>query len=335
LAPVADSLVVVPLEVVGNVPPVYNFGGFMSTVSVFFHRPRGAYYARCHIPLSLRPLFQGRIECWRGLGTRDKRLASVKASVWNSRIQQLFYTLKLRGHTMDKAQIDGLIFRWMFATLDAYEEDRCDRLPRMDDDEVEDQWTGCSMAFDEAHGALIDGDYASQKTDVDVLLASAELPLLDPHSPAYARLARELLIAKQRVYQVEMERWSGDYRTSLLPSSPSAVPTAVVPAAPPVAPTKLFSEVAELYLKEHHTRSAKTQSTIQSNFTKFLKTIGGDRPIGEVTKEMARAYKGRMVSDQLKAASVNKALKSLSHFVKWCRGKGSLGIRSAILSMVS
>ena len=90
-------------------------------MSVFYHRPRKSFYARVYLPISIRSYFKGRIQCWRSLGTKDKHRAGVKAAQWNSRLQQLFYTLAMRGQTMNTAQIDALIARWMFATLDMCE----------------------------------------------------------------------------------------------------------------------------------------------------------------------------------------------------------------------
>lgn len=223
---------------------------------------------------------------------------------------------------MDKATIDPLISRWCYATLDLCEEDRIDRLPDMTDDEVKDQWTGCSMAYDEAQGALLSGDYKGIHGEIQELLLSATLPPLDPASRDFARLARAFLRAKQTVYREEMRRWSGDYSSATLglPTAPVAVA-----AAPHVTPTQRFSEVATLYLKEHHTRSAKTQGTIQANVKTFLKVIGGDRPLGEITKAHCRTYKESLVSAKLQAASSNKYLKGLSHFLKWAKGQGFVG----------
>jgi hypothetical protein len=291
----------------------------MSTVSVFYHRPRKSFYARVYIPVSLRSFFQHRVQCWRSLGTKDKKVATVKASIWNSRLQRLFYTLQTRGHRMDQAQIEALITRWMFATLDLCEDSRAERLPGMTDDEVDDQWTGCAMAVDESTGMLLSGDYAGAHREIQELLFSATLPALDVASPSYARLARAYLSARQRVYSVEMDRWSGNYRSSL-------AATAALPATPtpdvPVVPTKPFSEVATLYLKEHHTRRPRTQSMIESAFKDFLKVIGGDKPLGDISKNDCRAYKSKLVAAYLKASTINKHLHSLDHLFRWAKGQG-------------
>jgi hypothetical protein len=96
----------------------------------------------------------------------------VKAAQWNSRLQQLFYTLAMRGQTMNTAQIDALIARWMFATLDMCEEERCHQLPTMSDDDLEGQWHGLSEVFDRAPGALLAGNYKAVKSEVDELLTT-------------------------------------------------------------------------------------------------------------------------------------------------------------------
>ena len=65
---------------------------------------------------------------------------------------------------------------------------------------------------------------------------------------------------------------------------------------------------------------------IEASFKVFVKVIGGDRPIGNITKDDCRKYKAYMVEEQgNKAATVNKKLKNLEHLFKWTKGQGFVG----------
>jgi hypothetical protein len=91
--------------------------------------------------------------------------------------------------------------------------------------------------------------------------------------------------------KVEGERWDGEEEPidcNSLPvtdSTPTANGTLAKAPAPPA--TKLLSTVITAYFKEHK-REPRTDSQIKSVFEKFTKAIGGDCPIGEITKEKCK-----------------------------------------------
>ena len=85
-------------------------------------------------------------------------------------------------------------------------------------------------------------------------------------------------------------------------------------------PTKPFSEVSALYFKEHR-RAPRTDEQIQSDFKKFLGIIGGDKPIGDITKADCRLYKETMLKS-VGISTANKNLHSLSHLWNWAMGQG-------------
>ncbi len=119
-----------------------------------------------------------------------------------------------------------------------------------------------------------------------------------------------------------MGRADGEYRTLVVQRRPPmeqarrAEPAVVVP----VVKTKPFSVVFEKYLAENKERQPRTQSQIRSGFLKFLAAIGGDKPVGEITREHGRTYKEAMLAKNLGAASVNKYLHGLSHCLEWANG---------------
>ena len=76
-----------------------------------------------------------------------------------------------------------------------------------------------------------------------------------------------------------------------------STPTARAQQRPP---TKLFDEVSALYFKEHR-RAPTTDEQIQSGFNKFLVIIGGDKPIGDITKADCWQYKEAQRTNSTKA----------------------------------
>ncbi|MBU6483001.1 MAG: tyrosine-type recombinase/integrase [Nitrospirae bacterium] len=61
---------------------------------------------------------------------------------------------------------------------------------------------------------------------------------------------------------------------------------------------------------------------IEATFKTFLRVIGGDKPIGDITKADCRAFKESMVSAYRKAATINKHLHFLDHLFRWAKGQG-------------
>ncbi len=286
-------------------------------------RHRRTLYHRSIIPKSLRPLFQGKVQFWRSLRTVDRDLAAVRSARLEYEARRLFYILQHKGSSMDKAQIAALIEQWKASFLEMGEQERIDKDVPLDDDDLDSADTALSVALGETYEALVSCNYRSIGGEVDELLAAHKLPALDHDSEAYRRLARELLKAKLDVLKVERERWRGEYveqgngaasiaSTPLSPSPP--------PAQRPV--TKLFSEVADLYFREHK-RAARTDAQIRANFTKFLGIIGEDRPIGDITKGDCRHYKETMLKS-VGVATANKNLHNLSHLWNWATGQGFL-----------
>lgn len=273
---------------------------------------RGTLYHRSIIPKSLRPLFQGKVQFWRSLRTLDRDLAGVRSARLEYEARRLFYILE--HSTMEKAEIAALIRHWEDTALDAGEDERIIRAPLSAND-IDKADTALSVALEATHEALVSGDYNAVGGEVDDLLVAHKLPRLDHTSEAYKRLARELLKAKVDVFRVELERWHGEYRHN----GPLAVGSPSTPAKHQTS-SKPFSEVSALYFKEHR-RAPRTDEQIQSGFKKFLVIIGGDRPIGDITKADCRQYKETLLKS-VGIATANKNLHSLSHLWNWASGQG-------------
>lgn len=143
---------------------------------------------------------------------------------------------------------------------------------------------------------------------------------IEPGSPEFGRLCYELLKGKVELLREEMRRMDGGYREA--ESGPSEPRQSVVSMVLTV--TKPFSVVFEKYLAENKERQPRTQSQIRSGFLKFMAAIGGDKPVGDITREDGRAYKEVMLAKKLGAASVNKYLHGLSHCLEWAKGNGYL-----------
>ena len=226
--------------------------------------------------------------------------------------RRLFYTLE--HSTMEKAQIAALIRQWQDTALEAGEDERIINGP-LSSNRIDSAETALSVALEETHEALVSGEYGAVAGEVDELLAAHNLTRLDHGSESYKRLARELLKAKVEVFRVELERWQGEYR-----HNGSAAVHSPIPSAKERTPSKPFSEVAALYFKEHK-RAQRTDEQIQSSFKKFLVIIGGDKPIGDITKADCRQYKETLLKS-VGIATVNKNLHNLSHLWNWALGQG-------------
>lgn len=84
----------------------------------------------------------------------------------------------------------------------------------------------------------------------------------------------------------------------------------------------LFSVIAKKYLAENP-RARRTADQVRIEFDKFLKTIGGDRPIASITKDEGRTYKELLIQDRgVSLATVAKHLHTLSGLFTWAEKQG-------------
>jgi integrase len=201
------------------------------------------------------------------------------------------------------------------------EEDRASRT-KITENEREATYLGLSDTFDAASDQLRTNDLTAIAPTVDELLTTHGLSL-EKDSTEYRLFSRLVLQGFMAALKVEGERWDGEEEAIDFNSSPAndSAPTVNGTTAP--LHTKQLSEVITAYFKEHK-REPRTDSQIRSGFKKFTKAIGGDCPIGDITKEKCRTYKEGMAAQKLSVSSVNKYLHSLSHLLTWAKGQGYL-----------
>jgi hypothetical protein len=171
-------------------------------------------------------------------------------------------------------------------------------------DQLEEAWT--DLTFNRLSGV---------EKIADELLAGQGVKL-DKDSTTYRKLCRELLKARMQLLRTERQRMDGAY----VPA-PSAVGRHNGSAATQAPVTKPFSAVAEVYLKELSNRQPRTQGMFRAGFAKFLKATGGDRPIGNITKDHCRTYKESMTKEGLVAATVSSALPYVGAWTRVLAGR--------------
>ena len=285
--------------------------------TVFIPPHRLSFYKRTTIPKTLRHFFGGRLEYWRSLSTDDKDMARLKSAQWEARARRVFVTLKLRGKTMTKDEVDDLISRWMETRLDEFEGYRATCGP-VSDEYRESQMDGLSIELEATEESLIGCDYRKVEKEADELLTAGGLPLLDHAGAEFGRLCRRLLLGKQEVIRIETDRWDGIYHnltTQLTARTPA-------PRTPPTAAGKMFSEVARLYCKENP-RAVRSEVQMQSELERFVTALGGDKPVNTITKAVVRTYKESMLQERkLSQATCVKHLAHLSGLFRWSVNQG-------------
>lgn len=289
--------------------------GNMRTSSIFLPTGRDSFYSRLTVPLQVQRFLGGRKEVWKSLRTADKELAQVRASTWQAAGRQLFHTLKRYGDRMTKADIEHLVQRWLDTALDEAEASR----PTV----VTDQWRrdrdeGLSVHNDSLMESMLSFRYDRMTEDADDLLKSAGLPAMDHQSQAFKHLCRRLLEAHLEYTRLQQERLDGGYqpfhRHSFHPTQS---------ATTPLPPTKMFSEVVKLYYEENPPRSARSGFQVQSELKRFTETIGGDCPIGQITKDHCRTYKESLLKARgLSLVTASKWLGIVSTIFRWAIRQG-------------
>ena len=110
---------------------------------------------------------------------------------------------------MDKVQIDALVHDWAWLRLDVWEERVVG--PSRSAKRWESIEEDFNVELDATREALMGNKYQMARDEVNELLQSNDLPMLDHGSVEYKRLARAFLMANQEVLKIEMERWNEDY----------------------------------------------------------------------------------------------------------------------------
>ena len=264
-------------------------------LTLFQPRRRLCFYHRAVIPQALRPYFRGRRQVWKSLRTTDPDQARLLTLTLQARTQRLFLTLKREGQYMTTADIARLIADWKDTELERLEDVRV--LHRFDEDQrslMADQAIEQHEALDDT---LEDNRYDRVASEADALLLAAGVPLLDPLSLPFKRLCRRLLLAKREVLREDIDRWQGVYKSQPV-GRPTITSTPVQKASP------LFSEFVETYF-QGKTKAKRSIPEYRTKFHKFMESMGGDRPIGTITKvDHATPFVNALRKGGLKAGTV-------------------------------
>lgn len=246
---------------------------------------------------------------WRSLGTVEKDETTYRSLQAEASGQRLFRTLTQHGTRMTKYQIETLIARWLEEALDEAEDARAIGGPMTDEDR-DAIHGGLSDQFDIANEALISGNYGKIISEADELLQATGLPALDHTGADFARLCRRLLRAKIEFLRIEFDRWDGEYRDDHRRA-------ATMDSAVPATASLPFTVVLDKYLLATP-RPDRTANPLRAEFEKFLGTIGGDRPIGSITRADCVAYKESLqVVRNLSLMTCIKHLSNLETLYKW------------------
>lgn len=276
--------------------------------SVFLRR--GYFYCRVIIPTSLRVILGARAQLWKSLRTHSKNTATLRAALWEGRVSRLFFRLAQSAHTMTPAQINKLVAEYVNADLEASEETSL-TISRTDA-QREGASLGLTSALEDIQHELIDNDFKRVVEAAEELLSKHSLSV-ERDSLDWKRLCRGLLVGFQTVVRAELRALEGDY-------SPQPPTNGETDTRGPVTVSRRFSEVSALYFTENK-RAPRTDGQIKAEFMRFLAVIGGDKPLGHITKADCRLYKEARLKS-IRAATVNKHLHSLAHLFTWASGQG-------------
>ena len=301
-------------------------------MGIFLPQKRQALYHRISIPKGLRRYFRGRREVWRSLRTTDREQARVQAFQLESLAKRVFFTLKRYAHLMDNETIERMVAGWLETAIEQTENEWFLGGP-ISDEEYEDRYEKLDSYSDFMGEALRGGELQRMAGHADDLLKVAGLPALDHESVEFKKLRRRLLEAQLEYTNRLRARIAGEYRPFYNSHHSSPMTLGSVPQAPTrtagagsatgEAASKLFSEVVRLYYEENKPRSVRSGRQVQSEVTRFIETIGGDRPISQITKDNCRAYKESMMKDRgLSLTTVGKWLGIVSSIFRWAGKQG-------------
>lgn len=302
---------------------------------------RDSYYSRLLVPLDLRPFLDSRQEIRRSLRTSNYRDAKLRAARWEGRIALLFGHLRQHGATMKLDQIKRLVQHYLDTSLEEAEAGRLNGTA-LGDNEQEATELAITDLLEATQEQLQLNNFKKIEDEADELLQLHKLTL-SKSSEAYRRLCRELLKAKQVFLKAELDRMEGNYwgkdsadystRTKTHSSPDSFTPESV----------RLFSEVLQDYFKHYEHRDKRTNHEKTVVFNRFMESIGGDKPVQDITKgecvrfrdtysllpkRIANHLRGKSMADVLAAvegteyprvtkATVNLALDDVRHFFTW------------------
>lgn len=298
-------------------------------MSVFIPNGRESFYCRVTIPLRLWSLV-GRKDVWRSLKTTDRDLAEIRAAKWRASGRRLFLILKRQRGLMNKRTIDDLVQNWLDELLDEevkwtphLDEDLADYAELLHEQRLDNQWRRMSEQADDllkAAGLTLDHG--------DTLFRLLCQRLLEGHIE-YTRIQRDRLQGNYRPFNhhgalnLTVSAAPPSFRSEASPPTPPAPPPITLATKPEASRTCPFMDVVTLYFKENIPRSQRSASQIRLEFERFLKVIGGNHPIGDITKEDCRRYKEHLLHERkLRLVTVIKWLGMVGAIYRWASKQG-------------
>lgn len=191
---------------------------------------------------------------------------------------------------MTKHQIDALISRWLEDALDEAEDERAMQ-GRISEAQREDSQLGLSELFDGAREALADGDCRTVTKKADELLRVASLPALGVVSSE----------PRSSMHKPKLIGGTVNTGTSTYEAAVTSLP---------------FSDVMEKYLASSP-RPPRTANPMRAEFLRFMETLGGDRPIGSISRADVVRYKERLQAKKQSPLTLIKHLSGLDALFKW------------------
>jgi integrase len=178
--------------------------------------------------------------------------------------------------------------------------------------------------FDAMSEALRSCDYRSVESQADELLKAAGLPALDHKGAEFGRLCRRLLQANIEYTRTEKDRWEGSepYKRPDKGAINGVAAQVASNVAAPANSGPTFSVVVDKYFAENP-RPDRTAKPMRAEFARFVEIIGGNRHIGNITKEDVRSYKDNLVTERKQSiVTVSKHLSCLSVVFKYAEANG-------------
>ncbi len=295
---------------------------------------RGRYYSRVFVPADLQGLI-GRVEIRKSLRTVVYRDAKLLSYQWEGRLSHLFTTLRTKGLSMTLEQIKKLVQAYISEELEGQEAWRMSLKNGLDDDQNDTMSMVLTDRLAESAEQLQRNNYRMVSRKVDDLLQRHKRTV-PKTSEAYHRLCRELLKAEQYILKRELDRQDGHYWNEF-----DQGPTREPLSQPETV--RLISEALGDYFKHYEHRDKQTNHEKQGTFTRFVNSVGGDRPLQDVVKadcirfrdqysrlpkRVANDLRGKPMVDVIATlegtayqsvtkTTVNLALDDVRHFFQW------------------
>ena len=294
----------------------------------------GVYYFRKVVPKNLRNIIQ-KSEIKVSLKTKDYSEAMVKFHQEASYCEQLFNNAKLSGgFSLSNKAIKQIAGKWLSSKL-------------IDDDAVrlhvnpEQSFMPNTDDTYNSHISTLDGcldgnDFSLIEEDIRFVIRTNGLPIYKGNKEYYT-LAREIIMANIRYYQVIKKRYMGDYSDKL---------EDVLASYPSNNINMTLNDLFRLYEKNSN-KPATTISTYKNAVNKFME-LYPQSSVSDIDRAMVRNYRDQLlqvprlkprtnhmtlpelarysrsnkIDDFISPATVNKNIKSIGAVLSWGESSG-------------